>query len=120
MTTNELREIAPNIYEGISPAKGEVRRFILLPEVTEAEMLKGLEEMFGKDSTKNPWDATVHFAYDLTEKNETINGQTYQRCLANAEIRSMQERLRKFNDRVARFRSEQKQTEQPTEKRKLR
>ena len=121
MPTDKLTEIAPNMYEGMSPARKEIRRFALLPDgLTKEEMLQGLEGLLGLDSKNNPGDATAHLQHDLTEKNEVIDDKTYFRFIANAELSEMKEGLEKFNERVERFRSEQKQSERPSENRKLR
>ena len=118
MTTDELKEIAPNLYEGTSPKKVEKRRFILLPDgLTDQELMQGLEGMYGLDPKKEAWDATAHLQHDLTQKIEIINGRRYIRLLLGAPIEKMEENLRKFNERVRRFRNEQ--AEKPSEGIKL-
>ena len=108
MTTDQLKEIAPNLYEGMSPKKNERRKFVLLPDgLTDQELIEGLEGMYGLDSKKEPWDGTAHLQYDITEKIEIINGRKYIRLLLEAPIEKMNDNLRKFNERVARFRKEQ-------------
>ncbi|MFH1089441.1 MAG: hypothetical protein V1716_03390 [Candidatus Uhrbacteria bacterium] len=103
---SDLKEIAPGIYEGTSPAKGEVRRFIKLPKgLDRSEMVAGLEAILGFDSRKNPGDATRHWFFDITEKKEEIGGEIYFRCLETADVLDLEQGLKDFNNRLKEYRA---------------
>lgn len=103
----KLKEIEPGIYEGHSPAKNEVRRFIKLPDgLTDDEMTAAVEAVWGVDtSVGDPWKKTVHLSHNLREKNEEIGGSTFVRFLADASLETLRERAAAVTERIARERT---------------
>ncbi len=95
----ELTELGPGIYEGQSPAKNEVRRFILIPDgLTEKELDSGLQFLYIKEPEKQ--SAFAHLIFDLGEKMEEIGGKQYIRFLADSSIEDLREWLDKFKEGV--------------------
>ncbi|MBT3538782.1 hypothetical protein HOF40_01940 [Candidatus Parcubacteria bacterium] len=85
---DQLKEIAPGVYEGVSPAKNEVRRFIALPEnLTDDEELRVTVAALDM----RPEAA---FAINLKEKNESIGGRTFIRYLSDADPKELETRAK--------------------------